>query len=116
MKTIYTAITIFSMTAILGLYLLSLVLRDKETPKMVAFIHGLFAVTGLILLIAYYNGNETGPLVSTIVFSIAALGGLILIYKDLTGNKVPKWLGILHGLTAVTGFIFLLCFAFCSNG
>jgi hypothetical protein len=49
MNIIYAAITIFGMTAILGIYLLSLVLRDRQTPKAAAIIHGLFAVTGLIL-------------------------------------------------------------------
>lgn len=110
MNTIYTAIAIFSLTAILGMYLLSLVLLDKETPKIVSMVHGLFAVTGLILLITYLYGNDTGPLVSIIIFSIAAFWGLILIYKDVTGKKIPKWLGIAHVLTAVVGYVFLLCF------
>ena len=113
MGTIYSAIAILGMTAILGMYLLSLVLRNKTTPKGVSIMHGLFAVTGLVLLIVYCLGNNPGPLESIIVFSIAALGGFILIYKDITGQKIPKWLGIVHGLTAVTGYILLLCFAFC---
>lgn len=101
------------MTAILGMYLLSLVLRNKQTPKGATIIHGLFAVIGLALLIIYCFGNNPGPLVSIIVFSIAALGGGILAYKDITGRRIPKWLGIVHGLTAVTGFVFLLVFACC---
>jgi hypothetical protein len=113
MNIIYAAITIFSMTAILGIYLISLVLRDKQTPKGIAIIHGLFAVTGLLLLITYSNGNEQSPVVSIIVFIIAALGGLVLIYKDLTGQPIPKWLAITHGLTAVVGFTFLILFACC---
>ncbi|MBK5284918.1 MAG: hypothetical protein JJE25_05915 [Bacteroidia bacterium] len=112
MGTIYSAIAIFGMTAILGMYLLSLVLRNKQTPKGVAILHGLFAVTGLVLLIIYCFGNGPGPWVSVIVFTIAALGGFILVYKDITGRKVPKWLGIVHGLTAVAGFALLLVFAF----
>lgn len=113
MGIIYSAIAILGITAILGMYLLSLVLRDKETPKGMAIIHGLFAVAGLVLLINYCLGNETGPLVSIIAFSIAAMGGFILIYTDITGRKIPKWLGIVHGLTAITGYAFLLWFAFC---
>ena len=99
------------MTAILGIYLLSLVLRDKQTPKTAAIIHGLFAVTGLILLISYSRGNEQSPMVSIVVFVIAALGGLTLAYKDMTGKQIPKWLAITHGLTAVIGFAFLVLFA-----
>ena len=89
METIYTAIAIFGMTAILGMYLLSLVLRDKQTPKGISILHGFFAVAGLVLLIIYCVGNEPGPVASIIVFSLAALGGFILIYKDVTGKKIP---------------------------
>jgi len=113
MKIIYAAITIFGMAAILGTYLLSLVLRNRETSKPAAIVHGLFAITGLILLIVYSKGNEGSPIVSIVVFTIAAMGGLILVYKDLTGKKIPKWLGIAHGLTAVIGFAFLILFACC---
>ena len=113
MNIIYTAITIFSMTAILGIYLISLVLRDKQTPKGIAIVHGLFAATGLILLLTYSNGSEQSPIVSIVVFVIAALGGLILVYKDVVEKQVPKWLAITHGLTAVIGFAFLILFACC---
>ncbi len=110
---IYTAIAIFGMTAILGMYLLSFVLRDKETPKAISMTHGVFAVTGLVLLIVYCFGDSPGPIASIVVFSIAAIGGFILIYKDITGQKIPKWLGIVHGVTAVVGFAFLIVFACC---
>ena len=113
MKTIYTAIAILGMTALFGMYLLSLVLRNKETPKGVAMIHGTFAVIGLVLLIVYCTGNKSGPLVSIVVFSMAAFGGLIMFYIKSTGKKIPKWLGIAHGLTAVIGFSLLIWFACC---
>lgn len=111
MGTIYAAIAIFGMTAVAGMYLLTLVFRGKETPKAVSLIHGLLAVTGLVLLIVYCTGHDPAPVESIVVFVIAALGGFVLIYKDLTG-KIPKWLGVAHGLIAVTGFILLLVFAF----
>jgi hypothetical protein len=112
MELIYAALAVFGIAALGGIYLLSLVLRDKQTPKSIAFIHGLFAVSGLILLIVYCIRNQPGPGLSIGIFVVAALGGLVLIYKDLTENKVPKWLGIVHGLAAVTGYITLLVFAF----
>ena len=112
MGTIYAAIAIFGMTAILGMYLLSLVLRSKTTPNGIAIVHGLLAVTALILLIVYCMGHSSGPWVSIVVFLIAATGGITLGYRDITGRSVPKWLAIVHGLTAVIGFILLLCFAF----
>ena len=115
MKTIYTVIAIFGITAILGMYMLSVVLPDKETPKGVPITYCLLTFTGLILLITYYFVNDTGPMESIAIFSIAALGGLIPIYKDVAGTKITKWRGIAHELPAVVGYIFLLCFAFCNN-
>ena len=112
MSTIYTAIAILGMGAIIGMYMLSLVMADKHPPKAAAFIHGLFAVIGVGLLIYYWAGNVPGPTTCIIIFAIAALGGLTVWWKDITGQKVPKWLAVAHGLTAVTGYVILLFFAF----
>ncbi|MBD0332805.1 MAG: hypothetical protein ICV66_09125 [Chitinophagaceae bacterium] len=109
---IYTAIALFALAAILGMFLLSFILRNKETPKAFALIHGPLAATGLVLLIIYYFNHGAGPLESIILFAIAALGGIVLFSRDIVHKPVPKWLAIVHGLVAVTGFIFLLIFAF----
>lgn len=112
MEIIYATIAILGLAAIIGMYLLSLILRTKSTPKAVSALHGLLAVTALILLIVYAMGNKPGPWPSIIIFIITALGGLVLIYRDLTGKSIPKWLGIVHGLAAITGFALLILFAF----
>ncbi|WP_276134038.1 hypothetical protein [Polluticoccus soli] len=112
---LYTIIAVFALAAILGMTLLSYVLRSKETPKALMIFHGLFAATGLILLLSYVFGNSPGPKESAILFVIAALGGAVLVTKDLTGKPIPKWLAVTHGLLAVTGFILLLVFTF-GNG
>jgi hypothetical protein len=107
MNTVYLVISLFALGAIIGMYLLALVLQKKETPKFVAFIHGAFVAAALILLIVYSSGNP-GFMDSIVLFIIAALGGLVLITRDLTGKPIPRWLAVTHGLIAVTGFIFLL--------
>ena len=112
MGIIYGAITIFGMVAIAGMYLLSLILRNKQTPKAVTIIHGLFAVLGVVLLIIYCFKHNTDLLTSIIVFLVAAVSGIMLNYRDLTGKSVPKWFAIAHGLVAVVGFALLLVFAF----
>lgn len=111
MGTIYAAIAVFGMTAILGMYLLSLILRNKSTPKGITIIHGVFAVVALVLLIVYCVGHSPGPWVSITVFIVAATGGFILNYRDITGKSVPKWLGIVHGVTSIAGFVLLVFFA-----
>jgi hypothetical protein len=105
------SILLFAAAALLGAYLLSFVLRNKATPKHIALFHGPIAATGLMLLIIYAVLNKPAPIVSIIIFILAALGGFVLIYRDLTGRSIPKWLAIGHGLTALVGFVLLLIFA-----
>ena len=107
---LYTIIAIFALAAIFGLTLLTYVLKNKETPKGIMIVHGLFAAVGLVLLFSYIFGNKPGPMESGILFVIAALGGFILLARDLTGKAIPKWLAVAHGLIAVSGFILLLIF------
>lgn len=109
---IYTAIAFFALAAILGMILLSFILRGKETPKGLAITHGLLAATGIILLIVYTTQHAPRPIESLILFVIAATGGAIVFARDISNKPIPKWLAVLHGLIAVTGFIFLLTFAF----
>ena len=111
MSFIYSTITIFGLTAILGMYLLSMILRGKTTPKGVSMMHGILAVTALILLFVYAGLNPPGPVPSIIAFCLAAMGGLVLIYRDVTDKPIPKWLGIGHGLLAITGFVLLVLYA-----
>jgi hypothetical protein len=114
MSTLYVIIGLFAVAALGGMYLLALVLQRKETPKFVAFIHGLFAATALILLIVYSSKNPPGFTESIILFVMAALGGFVLIIRDLTGKSIPRWLAVTHGLIAVAGFVVLLFSAFSS--
>lgn len=107
-------IILFLVAALLGVYLLSFVLQNKNTPKGIAFTHGPIAATALILLIIYAFLHEPSPITSIILFILAAFGGLMLIYRDLTGKSVPKWMALGHGLTAIAGFLFLIAYAFFS--
>jgi hypothetical protein len=75
-------------------------------------VHGFLAVIGLVLLLYYTFTNKPGPIESAVLFVIAALGGIVVAVRDITGKSVPKWLATLHGLIAVTGFVFLLLFVF----
>ena len=110
MDFIYASIAIFGITAIIGLYLLSFVLRKQETPKTIAVIHGFFAFTGFVILILYCYLYQPGPIEGLIVFIVAALGGGFLLYKDMHG-LLPKPLAIIHGILAVIGLILLIVFA-----
>jgi hypothetical protein len=112
MNTLYLIIGLFALGALIGMYLLALVIQKKETPKSIAFIHGLFVATALVVLIVYSVKNAPGPIESIVLFVMAALGGFVLIVRDLTGRSLPRWLAVTHGLIAVAGFVFLLAHAF----
>jgi hypothetical protein len=112
MNLIYASIGFFALAALLGMYLLSFVLQGKETPKAIVFTHGPMAAIGVVLLIIYATKGGPNPTESIVLFVLAALGGLFMVFRDLTGKPIPKFLAVGHGLLAVTGFIFLLIFAF----
>lgn len=106
------SIIIFVFVALLGLLLLTYVLRNKETPKGVAIIHGSFAALGIILLIIYLCLYTPKPYLVLSAFILAALGGFTLMFRDITNRSLPKWLALGHGLIAIIGFILLLVFTF----
>ena len=114
MSQLYITIGLFSLAALLGLILISYVLRSKETPKAAVFAHGVMAAAGLVLLLMYVIDNGPGPWESLVLFVLAALGGFFMFYRDITGRSVPKVLAVAHGLLAVTGFVLLLIFTFSS--
>ncbi len=105
-----TAILFFACAVILGLILLSYVLKNKKTPKGVAFTHGFFAALGIICLMIYPFFYTPSPISSLVIFLIAASGGFVLIYRDLMGKQIPKWMAVGHGSIAIIGFIALILF------
>jgi hypothetical protein len=111
MTNIYLIISLFALGAIIGMYLLALVIQEKKRPTSVAVIHGVFVAAALVLLI-FYNTQNPGFFDSIVLFVVAALGGLVLFVKDFTGKPVPRWLALVHAVVAVAGFVVLLVHAF----
>ena len=105
-------IIIFAIVALLGLLLLTYILKNKNTPKGVAIIHGSFGALGILLLAIYICLYSSRPYLSLIIFILAAVGGFIMMFRDITGRSLPKWLALGHGSIAVIGFILLLVFFF----
>jgi hypothetical protein len=108
---IIAAIIFFALAAVLGVVMLIYLLRGKHIPKGLAVLHGPLAVVGLVLLIIYSFRATQGAWWPIGIFAVAAVGGLLLIHRDLTA-RAPKWLGLVHGLVAVAGFLVLLAFAY----
>jgi hypothetical protein len=105
------AIVLFVLAAIFGLIVLIAILRNKPTPKPVVFIHGGVAAVALLLVILFTAGSSgEGPILSLVLFIIAALGGFTLFATDMRKKPIPKWLAMLHPLAAVAGLISLIIF------
>ena len=96
-----TALVLFILAAAGGMYLLSFILRDKQLPGKIAIIHGLVAATGVILLVVYTFYHESAPVLSLVLFIIAALGGVTMGYKGMTGKPGPAWMALGHGTLAI---------------
>src|SRR6476620_5155105 len=108
---IFTAICFFALAAILGMVLLFFVLKGRNTSKVLAITHGLLAAAGLFMLVLYAFHNKPGAKESLTLFIVAATGGVIVFIRDVSNRSIPKWLAVLHGLIALSGFAYLLVLA-----
>ncbi len=107
------SIVVFAISAVLGLIILIRWLTKKNAPRAVVYSHGIAAAAALVALIYYaYENPDNFPMVSLILFVLAALVGFYMFALDLKKKEAPMGLAIAHGLVAVIAFVGLLVFAF----
>lgn len=104
------AIVFFLLAILVGFSMFSFVLLDKKVPRVLSFSHGPLALTGIVLLIINAYTHSTNMIVIITLFILAAMGGLFLFYKDLTGKPIPKWIAFGHGLLAFGTFLALVIY------
>lgn len=105
------SIVCFGLAILIGLAMLMHVIQDKPIPRFLPFIHGPLALAGIILL--FISSRNSTPLITVgVIFILAALGGLTLFYKDVTGKPIPKMLAVGHGFIAFSAFLFLVIYTF----
>lgn len=107
---VITAIILISLAVILGLYLISFVLKKKTPPKGVALIHGTLAALGIIVLLIYAltTSSHHKHWDSIIIFIVAAIVGIYLFSKDIRHLKIPVWVAVVHGAVGLGGLTWLL--------
>lgn len=105
------SIVCFGLAILIGLAMFLHVIQDKPVPRILPFIHGPFALAGIILLLIS-SMNSTPLITIAVVFILAALGGLTLFYKDMTGKPIPKMFAVGHGFLAFSAFLFLVIYTF----
>ena len=115
------SILLFAIAALAGVTMAVMHFRSKTAPRPVlAALHGLFAATGLVVLllaaIKVGFGGTTGLALG--LLAAAALGGFALLSFHMRGTALPSGLIVGHGLLAVAGFAVLLAaeYAIISSG
>jgi hypothetical protein len=109
------AIVLFAVAAVIGLTMAVAHFRGQSPPKLaVALLHGLFAASGLVVLLlgVMQLGMGGKPAIALGLFLIAALGGFTLLSFHLRGRALPNGLVIGHAVLAVAGFLTLLAAVF----
>lgn len=104
------AAILFAIAAVGGLTLATMHLRTQKPNLSVALVHGLFAASGLVLLLiaVIQKGGFGLEGTALVIFLVAALGGFTLISMHLRGKTLNTPLVLGHGLIAVTAFVILL--------
>jgi len=105
------ALVLFGLAAVGGLVLAGIRFSGQPYPPLaLAFVHGLFAASGLVALILAITQAGAPDLakISLLVFLMAAAGGFVLISMHLRRIALPKGLVIVHALAAISAFVLLL--------
>ena len=107
------SLVLFAVAAVAGLTMAIMHFRGTSPPKTaLAVLHGLFAASGLVvLLLALIKAGFGGkPGIAFGLLAAAALGGFVLLSSHVKQQRLPSGLVVGHALLAVAGFI-VLCLA-----
>jgi hypothetical protein len=107
---IYFPVIFFGLAALGGVVLVTLKYNGKAIPLYLAIGHGIFAATGLVLLIVNVIADMSNQLmnISLVLFVVIALGGFVLFSFQLRKKPLPDLIIGVHALGAVASFILLL--------
>jgi hypothetical protein len=105
------SLALFAVAAVAGLIMAIMHFRGTSPPKTVlAVLHGLFAASGLVvLLLALIKVGFGGkPGIAFGLLAAAALGGFVLLSSHAKQKPLPSGLVVGHAVLAVAGFVTLL--------
>ena len=101
------SIVLFVLAALVGIYLATRVFKGVLPPVGGAVFHGIFAASGLLLLLyaAFFTGAPASQTVTiaAILLVVAALGGFVAASFHMRAKVPPKALAAIHALVAVAG-------------
>ena len=112
---IQLSLLLFAVAAVAGLTMAVMHFRGVSPPKVaLAVLHGLFAASGLVLLLLALIKTGFGgrPGIALGLLVTAALGGFALLGSHAQNKRLPSALVVGHALLAVAGFLTLLAAEF----
>ena len=103
------ALVIITIGGIIGLYMLSFLLRRLHIPKGLSLIHGLLMALGFVLLVTYNltTSNDHKHWQSVSIFAVAIVLGVIVLWRDLGHKSKNTWFTLVHGLIGFSGIVVL---------
>jgi hypothetical protein len=103
-------IVLFAIAAVGGLTLVIMKFSGKGLPWPLVIGHGLFAASGLIVLVinVFQNTQIFLMNLALALFLITAIGGFTVLSFHLRKKKQPNSLILIHGAAAVTSFVLLI--------
>ena len=105
------SLILFAVAAVAGLAMAIMHFRGASPPKTaLAVLHGLFAASGLVvLLLALIKTGFGGrPGIALGLLAVAALGGFALLSFHAKNQRLPSGLVVGHAVLAAAGFLTLL--------
>ncbi len=104
-------VILYSIVALMGIYLLIRLLSGKPPKLLIGIIHGLLGLFGISFLIIYtsFLEGET-PVVSILLFVAAFFFGGGMFVMSVQEKKYPKTIALIHIAIAVTGIVLLVKF------
>ena len=96
------ALISFVIGALIGLLMAVNHFRGIESGKAFGIVHGLFTVSGLVMLgvgLRYAPALDAWP--AFWAFVATAVGGAFLFYRQITGKKWPSAVVLVHGAAAL---------------
>ena len=111
------ALIAFGIGAVFGLAMAVNHFRGIESGMATGIVHGLFTVSGLVLLfvgLRYAPALDAWP--AFWAFVVTAAGGAFLFYRQITGKKWPNAVIVAHGAAAILSIAFLLFLVWGNTG
>ena len=116
------AFVILALAVVLGgvLAVLHLQTAKRAAPRLLAALHGLLAIAGLLCLLVALRGPPRGldqgtsgfGTIAAVLFALAALVGAGLFAARVANKRINGFMIGVHATLAISGFVILAAYLF----